>query len=1320
MPNTFTFNPLSGQFDETYQLPDQTGHAGAFLGTNGLVESWNVGIATGTLSGTTGQVGYFTSNSNVGGDATFTFDDVAKLVRIGTNGNPIQAQLELVNPGTSGGVPTFQITSSQNGGEEVFKVFDRGRVEFRSWSNGAPGFNFIAPTGTGQPTIQVTSSQNGGEEVFKIYDRGRAVYTNYASGGPTEAGFVINDGTLGSKDALHVHGVTLLDGDTTIQGKLTVTGAIDPTSLTLTPQSIQPTPAVGLQYVDDGSNGIAGHLYYSIDGATFVDISAGGGGGGDLVSATLATASGATASTTNNSAGFSFNIPVTGVDMTVHGYAFAIDGNILLTMVGIGDGAGGVNNLQITAAVGSNGLIVDSSSAGLIAGGATQSVVSPTGIVNVVPPNQGIAYQIRTSGGDQYFLVNTTSGAQTIELGDPSVNPNIVLSGQFTSSIPDNNFLAYTITQGASQYFLIATANGNESVSIGNTLINPTININGGILNLSAGNGGANISITDNLSGAFVVNELTHNYIEVDTNDGGESITLGNTVTSPVITVLGSFFVVDNAAITLLKDPTFTQPFSPAITPNTYGVIGEDNSGTGGMQTIGVTSDASKTGLLLVGLIGSTTPTAPAVKLVGGKSDGAGGVAAIGASEALLEVNNALLTPLITVLGNGNMGIGVTIPTAKLHVVGTDLFAIPDNTTAAFSVKQGSDLYIEVNTNNDSENITFGNSLNPQYNFVGTGSAIFSGPIVGFTGLTVTGIDLFSVPDNTTNAFSIRQGSDSYFEIDTNNGGEGIFLGTGAIMPSIVFLGKVTASVRDNDTAAFDVGQASDSYIHVSTQNAGENVTFGNFATNPYYAFQGSGTVYFGADIRFVSVKAIDVTQYQMGISNLGNNPLYIHSPKGAVAGNDATDINIFTGVGADGTGVLAAGDGGNVNITAAAPGTNNGGGAGIYGAVNSVSGATSWTVRDTGIVGALKANTAQAFNVAQGADYYINVNTTTGSAVIQLGNAAIRPSQTFIGKDFIADFSESIALTGNDITFTATGNDANVLVFSTGDGVTGMHQAGGTLQMFSGHGSDASVGLAQNGYYGGFFQRNAGRGGNAAGVFTAGIGGNLLDFAGDGGASSTSVPGGDGGKYRVTGGTGGVGSASTLSGYGGNLEFIIGIYGATGGFGVGQHGQYVLNDGLSNNYVIVNPNTPRIDFGNTGNNPAVNFLGTGAISFSGNITKINNVTTSFPASQGAANTALTNDGSGNLSWTATPGILKGTATLVAGTVTITAAITANSRIVATIKDASPGAGNLTIGLAVPSAGRNVGGGTFAIQANVAAGTINVLDTSTVDWVVIG
>ena len=46
--------------------------------------------------------------------------------------------------------------------------------------------------------------------------------------------------------------------------------------------------------------------------------------------------------------------------------------------------------------------------------------------------------------------------------------------------------------------------------------------------------------------------------------------------------------------------------------------------------------------------------------------------------------------------------------------------------------------------------------------------------------------------------------------------------------------------------------------------------------------------------------------------------------------------------------------------------------------------------------------------------------------------------------------------------------------------------------------------------------------------------------------------------------------------------------------------------------------------------------IGTGSlfqVNSTGNIVKINNVTTSFPASQGAANSTLTNDGAGNLSW---------------------------------------------------------------------------------------
>lgn len=83
-------------------------------------------------------------------------------------------------------------------------------------------------------------------------------------------------------------------------------------------------------------------------------------------------------------------------------------------------------------------------------------------------------------------------------------------------------------------------------------------------------------------------------------------------------------------------------------------------------------------------------------------------------------------------------------------------------------------------------------------------------------------------------------------------------------------------------------------------------------------------------------------------------------------------------------------------------------------------------------------------------------------------------------------------------------------------------------------------------------------------------------------------------------------------------------------------------------------------------------------------------------------------------------GLLFGTSTLSSGQLTVSAAITANSVIVVAIRDANPGAGGLTVGLETPVANRNVVGGTFLVRANVAAGTINVLDTSTFDYFVIG
>lgn len=85
------------------------------------------------------------------------------------------------------------------------------------------------------------------------------------------------------------------------------------------------------------------------------------------------------------------------------------------------------------------------------------------------------------------------------------------------------------------------------------------------------------------------------------------------------------------------------------------------------------------------------------------------------------------------------------------------------------------------------------------------------------------------------------------------------------------------------------------------------------------------------------------------------------------------------------------------------------------------------------------------------------------------------------------------------------------------------------------------------------------------------------------------------------------------------------------------------------------------------------------------------------------------------------PNIQSGTATLAAGTVTINnVVLTAASRILLTMKD--PGAGAITgfANLDAPAASRNVGAGTFVVNAIDTAKATIATAVCTFDWAIIG
>ena len=95
----------------------------------------------------------------------------------------------------------------------------------------------------------------------------------------------------------------------------------------------------------------------------------------------------------------------------------------------------------------------------------------------------------------------------------------------------------------------------------------------------------------------------------------------------------------------------------------------------------------------------------------------------------------------------------VTI-TGNLAVTGTQSITLPDNTADAYQLKEGTNVYLDIDTTDNAELTTLGNSL---------------------TSVNVV------VEDNVTNAFLVKEGTSEYIAVDTTNGSELITFSTGNV-----------------------------------------------------------------------------------------------------------------------------------------------------------------------------------------------------------------------------------------------------------------------------------------------------------------------------------------------------------------------------------------------------------------------------------------------------------------------------------------------------------------------------------------------------------
>lgn len=303
--------------------------------------------------------------------------------------------------------------------------------------------------------------------------------------------------------------------------------------------------------------------------------------------------------------------------------------------------------------------------------------------------NEGVGGHVFLEGGDSdnqtggFVYIRGGQGGDgtngTVKIGDS--NTNLIEYGGSNSTLHtmylDYDASALTIKRNTINYLKLGTSSGSEIFTIGN----PT----------SATTPYCFFYLRDNASNALQIREGTNNYIHVATNNGSERISLGNTSINPPFDFLGS------GTVTIGGDILLTEQAGDPSTPTGSGYLYTKD--VSGIAELFFYDEADNE-----------------VQLTSGGGSG-------GDSDWTINGNDQYSAV------SGNVGIGETVPTYKMHVADTSgnvIEARRDNASPVLALQVGSVLL------KNTAATTIANGAGPLLAFGGTGTV--SGSAFGYLG----------------------------------------------------------------------------------------------------------------------------------------------------------------------------------------------------------------------------------------------------------------------------------------------------------------------------------------------------------------------------------------------------------------------------------------------------------------------------------------------------------------------------------------------------------------------------------------------------------